>query len=50
MSNKDAFIEQLIKKDIFKLPDGRDLYEGTEKELQRLLEETLETEIKKGLL
>ncbi|MGQ0517048.1 Fur-regulated basic protein FbpA, partial [Bacillus sp. D-CC] len=26
MSNKDILIEQLIEKDIFKLPDGRDLY------------------------
>ncbi|MED2748981.1 Fur-regulated basic protein FbpA [Bacillus thuringiensis] len=39
MSNKDIFIEQLIEKDIFKLPDGRDLYEGTEEELMMLLEE-----------
>ncbi|MCQ6288759.1 MULTISPECIES: Fur-regulated basic protein FbpA [Bacillus cereus group] len=39
MSNKDIFIEQLIEKDIFKLPDGQDLYEGTEEELMMLLEE-----------
>ncbi|MEI4618433.1 Fur-regulated basic protein FbpA [Bacillus cereus] len=41
MSNKDIFIEQLIEKDIFKLSDGRDLYEGTEEELMELLEETM---------
>lgn len=41
MSNKDVLIEQLIEKDIFKLPDGRDLYEGTEEELMKLLEETM---------
>ncbi|PES13723.1 Fur-regulated basic protein FbpA [Bacillus thuringiensis] len=41
MSNKDILIEQLIEKDIFKLPDGRDLYEGMETELMKLLEETM---------
>lgn len=41
MSNKDILIEQLIEKDIFKLPDGRDLYEGMEAELMELLEETM---------
>ncbi|HFJ9286966.1 TPA: Fur-regulated basic protein FbpA [Bacillus toyonensis] len=41
MSNKDILMEQLIEKDIFKLPDGRDLYEGMEVELMKLLEETM---------
>ncbi|WP_257143151.1 Fur-regulated basic protein FbpA [Bacillus cereus] len=31
----------MIEKDIFKLPDGRELYEGTEEELLKLLEETM---------
>ena len=39
MSNKDILIEQLIEKGIFKMPDGRDLYEGAEEELIKLLEE-----------
>ncbi|MBJ8024634.1 Fur-regulated basic protein FbpA [Bacillus cereus] len=39
MSNKDIRIEQLIEKDIFKLPDGRDLYEGAEEELMKMLKE-----------
>lgn len=37
---QDVLIEQLIEKDIFKLPDGRDLCEGKE-ELMKLLEETM---------
>ncbi|WP_197389561.1 Fur-regulated basic protein FbpA [Bacillus thuringiensis] len=41
MSNKDILIEQLIEKDKFKLPDGRELYEGAEEELMKLLEETM---------
>ncbi|WP_144520274.1 Fur-regulated basic protein FbpA [Bacillus thuringiensis] len=41
MSNKDILIEQLIEKDLFKLPDGRDLYEGVEEELMTLLEEMM---------
>ncbi|CCW03572.1 MULTISPECIES: Fur-regulated basic protein FbpA [Bacillus] len=41
MSNKDILIEQLIEKDIFKLPDGRDLYEGAEEELMKMLEEMM---------
>ncbi|MBW3496734.1 Fur-regulated basic protein FbpA [Bacillus sp. FDAARGOS_1420] len=41
MKNKDVLIEQLIEKDIFKLPDGRDLYEGMEEELLKLLEEAM---------
>jgi len=41
MSNKDALIEQLIEQDIFKLPDGRDLYEGAKEELMKLLEEMM---------
>ncbi|WP_144519359.1 Fur-regulated basic protein FbpA [Bacillus thuringiensis] len=41
MSNKDILIEQLIEKDLFKLPDGRDLYEGAEEELMKLLEEMM---------
>ncbi|WP_144520213.1 Fur-regulated basic protein FbpA [Bacillus thuringiensis] len=41
MSNKEILIEQLIEKDIFKLPDGRELYEGAEEELMTLLEEMM---------
>ncbi|MEH7150557.1 hypothetical protein CN404_04175 [Bacillus thuringiensis] len=37
MNKQDRLIEILIQKNIFKLPDGRDLYEGTEEELVRLL-------------
>lgn len=39
MSNKDLLIEQLIDSHIFKLEDGRDLYEGSCEELARLLRE-----------
>ncbi|MDO6631781.1 Fur-regulated basic protein FbpA [Bacillus thuringiensis] len=38
MERKDYIIEQLIQKHIFKLPDGRDLFEGSCKELELLLE------------
>ncbi|MGX5634603.1 Fur-regulated basic protein FbpA [Bacillus thuringiensis] len=41
MRRKEVLIESLIEKNIFKLPDGRDLYEGTEEELMKLLEETM---------
>lgn len=37
MSNKDLLIEKLIQRNIFKLKDGRDLYEGSCEELARLL-------------
>lgn len=39
MSNNDLLIEQLIQINIFKLLDGRDLFEGTGEELARLLKE-----------
>ncbi|PEU20308.1 Fur-regulated basic protein FbpA [Bacillus sp. AFS014408] len=38
MSEQDLLIEKLIKRNIFKLGDGRDLYEGSCEELERLLE------------
>ncbi|PFB55902.1 hypothetical protein CN404_01745 [Bacillus thuringiensis] len=38
MDKQDRLIEQLIQKNIFKLPDGRDLFEGSCEELERLLE------------
>ncbi|PEU16810.1 Fur-regulated basic protein FbpA [Bacillus sp. AFS019443] len=38
MSNKDLLIEKLIQMNIFKLNDGRDLYEGSFEELAGLLE------------
>ncbi|MEB8805024.1 Fur-regulated basic protein FbpA [Bacillus cereus] len=34
---QDRLIEQLIQKNIFKLPDGRDLFEGSIEELTGLL-------------
>lgn len=39
MNKQDRLIEQLIQLNIFKLPDGRDLFEGNYEELERLLEE-----------
>ncbi|PFW57861.1 Fur-regulated basic protein FbpA, partial [Bacillus sp. AFS075034] len=33
MSKEDRLIEALIKRNIFKLKDGRDLYEGSCEEL-----------------
>ncbi|MDZ3952402.1 Fur-regulated basic protein FbpA [Bacillus thuringiensis] len=41
MCKENLLIEQLLEKNIFKLPDGRDLYEGTGEELMKLLEETV---------
>lgn len=38
MNKQDRLIEQLIKRNIFKLPDGRDLFEGSCEELAGLLE------------
>ncbi len=37
MSEKDRLIEKLIQRNIFKLPDGRDLFEGSCEELAGLL-------------
>lgn len=37
MNKQDRLIEKLIQRNIFKLPDGRDLYEGTTTELKQLL-------------
>ncbi|MGE6850744.1 Fur-regulated basic protein FbpA [Bacillus tropicus] len=34
---QDRLIEQLIDRHVFKLPDGRDLYEGSCEELAGLL-------------
>lgn len=34
---KDYFIEILLNVGLFKMPDGRQLYEATEKELKREL-------------
>lgn len=39
MNNFKKMIEQLIEWNIFKLLDGRNLYEGTEEELIWLFEE-----------
>ncbi|EEM45184.1 Fur-regulated basic protein FbpA [Bacillus cereus] len=41
MEKQDKLIEKLIQRNIFKLKDGRDLYEGTEADLMELLEETV---------
>ncbi|PEE35994.1 Fur-regulated basic protein FbpA [Bacillus cereus] len=37
MNKQDRLIEKLIQRNIFKLSDGRDLYEGSCEELERLL-------------
>ncbi|PEI98409.1 Fur-regulated basic protein FbpA [Bacillus toyonensis] len=37
MNELDRLIEKLIDRHVFKLPDGRDLYEGSYEELRRLL-------------
>jgi hypothetical protein len=37
MNKQDWLIEQLIKRNIFKLADGRDLFEGSCEELAGLL-------------
>lgn len=37
MNKQDRLIEQLIKRNIFKLADGRDLFEGSCEELAGLL-------------
>ena len=37
MDKQDRLIEQLIKRNIFKLADGRDLFEGSCEELAGLL-------------
>ncbi|CAM4402218.1 Fur-regulated basic protein FbpA [Bacillus manliponensis] len=39
MAEQDLLIEKLIARNIFKLEDGRDLYQGSGKELARLLNE-----------
>ncbi|MEW4068654.1 MULTISPECIES: Fur-regulated basic protein FbpA [Bacillus] len=38
MNKQDRLIEILIQKNIFKLPDGRDFFEGSCEELERLVE------------
>ncbi|MEK4809115.1 MULTISPECIES: Fur-regulated basic protein FbpA [Bacillus] len=38
MERQDRLIEQLIQRNIFKLTDGRDLFEGSCEELSGLLE------------
>ncbi|MEM5659988.1 Fur-regulated basic protein FbpA [Bacillus toyonensis] len=37
MDRQDVLIELLIRRNIFKLPDGRDLFEGSCEELAGLL-------------
>ncbi|USK99871.1 Fur-regulated basic protein FbpA [Bacillus tropicus] len=37
MNEQDRLIERLIDRHVFKLPDGRDLYEGSCEELKQLL-------------
>ncbi|MGZ7151907.1 Fur-regulated basic protein FbpA [Bacillus sp. BC08] len=37
MSEQAKLIERLIDRHVFKLPDGRDLYEGSCEELRQLL-------------
>ncbi|MED3586564.1 Fur-regulated basic protein FbpA [Bacillus thuringiensis] len=44
MSEKDRLIEKLIQRNIFKLTDGRDLFEGSCEELAGLLERNGEHE------
>ncbi|MEH6848589.1 Fur-regulated basic protein FbpA [Bacillus pseudomycoides] len=38
MDRYQNLIEKLILRNIFKLPDGRDLWQGSSEELARLLE------------
>ncbi|QWH63936.1 Fur-regulated basic protein FbpA (plasmid) [Bacillus mycoides] len=47
MNEKDRLIEILIQKNIFKLADGRDLFEGSCEELAGLLERDGENETHK---
>ncbi|MYW25020.1 Fur-regulated basic protein FbpA [Bacillus thuringiensis] len=47
MDRQDRLIEQLIKRNIFKLTDGRDLFEGSCEELAGLLERDGENETHK---
>ena len=44
MDKQDRLIEQLIKRNIFKLADGRNLFEGSCEELAGLLERNGEDE------
>ena len=44
MDKQDRLIEQLINRNIFKLADGRDLFEGSCEELAGLLERNGEDE------
>ncbi|MGN4719608.1 Fur-regulated basic protein FbpA [Bacillus cereus group sp. MYBK226-2] len=44
MDRQDVLINKLIDKHIFKLPDGRDLFEGSCEELAGLLERDGENE------
>ncbi|PDY91458.1 Fur-regulated basic protein FbpA [Bacillus toyonensis] len=44
MNEKDRLIELLIQRNIFKLADGRDLFEGSCEELAGLLERDGENE------
>ncbi|MDI6680209.1 Fur-regulated basic protein FbpA [Bacillus wiedmannii] len=44
MNEQDRLIERLIQRNIFKLPDGRDLFEGSCEELAGLLEGNGENE------
>ncbi|MGG5737763.1 Fur-regulated basic protein FbpA [Bacillus cereus group sp. IBL03679] len=37
MNKQDRLIEKLIQRNIFKLNDGRDLFQGSCEELERLL-------------
>ncbi|HDR7617005.1 TPA: Fur-regulated basic protein FbpA [Bacillus mycoides] len=47
MDRQDVLIEILIQKNIFKLTDGRDLFEGSCEELAGLLERDGENETHK---
>ena len=44
MDRQDVLIERLIQRNIFKLPDGRDLFEGSCEELAGLLKGDVENE------
>ncbi|PEP94374.1 hypothetical protein CN585_26490 [Bacillus toyonensis] len=47
MDKKDRLIEKLIQRNIFKLKDGRDLFEGSCEELERLLKGDKQVSMKK---
>ncbi|PEQ00047.1 Fur-regulated basic protein FbpA [Bacillus toyonensis] len=48
MNKQDRLIEKLIQRNIFKLKDGRNLFEGSCEELERLLKGEKQVSMKQG--